>query len=139
MPDISEGFVFADEKEAQAACEWWQKELNVPHWHVAVDFVRWRELKDNEPGEQAARIHYSEAHETARISLLSAIDKWECEPGDTPFDHECNLVHELLHLVYAAALNGNETLQERQATNRTARALVRLRRLAYPEPPWRCS
>lgn len=134
MPDIGEGFVFADEAEAQAACEWWQKELNVPQWRIKVTFNRWRDFDNS---NSAAQLGYNESHEIAWLKLLDPVDSWQCNPGEIPLDHEYNLVHELLHLVYVDAFPELETDKERQATNRNACAFIHLRRLAYPKPPWR--
>jgi hypothetical protein len=131
---MTEGFIFRDEAEAQAACEWWQKELRMLDWQCDVQIARHWEILPNCSADNG----YNLAHETMTIRLLDPIDfhpqvgnKFDIQ------DHEMDLIHELGHGLFYPATDKTSDTQER-ALNAFAESAVRLRRLAYPEPPWRC-
>ncbi len=133
---MAEGFVFADEAEAQAACEWWQKALGLAHWIVRVKILR---ADDMSMKDACGTCNYKRGPLQAVIQLVDPIDAtWDTESW--PLNHEKTLIHELLHLSFAnfAAEDGTPSdLCQEQSGHSLARALVSLRRLAYPEPPWR--
>lgn len=139
LPDIGEGFVFADEVEAQTACEWWQKHLSLSDFTVAC---RLKRAADLPPGKQGTSDWVLSRREIL-VKLLDPIDY----PPDciVPQDHERTLVHELIHpkLGYFDNTPDDESstrfVMMETFIDDLARALVKFRRLAYPEPPWRCS
>lgn len=133
MPDIGKGFVFADEPEAQRACEWWKKQLGV-HYDCRVSIVPSSKVK---AGCQAD-VSWIYSSNLAFINLVRPEDL--CDEAN-PIDMEESIVHELQHLLVTpwdfTEGSDAEPCCERLYTF-NARALVNLRRLAYPEVPWRC-
>ncbi len=131
---MTEGFVFSSESEAQAACEWWQKELRLQDWDIKCWIRRQHDMDPNADGE----FNLTKEHKQGWIKLLDSVDY---SPNTSwPQDHERTLVHELLHYHMTSISVEEGALQEvakEQMIELTAGALVNLRRLAYPESPWR--
>ncbi len=129
MPD---GFLFSDEADAQKACEWWQRELRLLDWRGIVRIVRKRDMKNPEnDGEISRNVEWREF----TIRIVDPIDLAVLDGFKN--DHEELLVHELGHL-HTLPISEKDTNAEEVALCSFAEALVRLRRAAYPEPPWRC-
>ncbi len=128
--------IFADEQEAQVACEWWQGQMGLVDWDIKVKYARSWELGEWLFGDIETNLE----HKTATIRLLDPVDT---RPDFcTPPDHEQTLVHELEEANHRRIRLQVERSQDmnwnfEQAYNRSANALVHLRRLAYPKPPWR--
>lgn len=129
-------FTFLDEADAQAACEWWQKELRLADWDIKCWIKRQENLSH---ADAQAEYRATPEHKEAWIKVLDPSHY----PTDTswPQDHEKSLVHELAHIHMNSFAPEDGTLARvawEQASELIAHTLVRLRRLAYPEPPWRC-
>ena len=132
--DTMNSFTFCDEAEAQHACGYWQKELGLSDWDIQVRFVRWTEIKQPDNGTTDADILYLVAAKEAIIQILVANDYYLGKPLRKQ-DMEFSLVHELEHLFNYDWKDKHD--QQEQMNNANAKTLVRLRRLAYPESPWR--
>ena len=102
----------------QLCCEW-QALLGLAHWSIDVRVVRGAEIGDNR-----GQSDYTPVSEAAVIRLKDPIDYH----GYFQCDLEETLVHELLHLIFdKTAMDGDEY---EQVLDRTARALVKLKRRA---------
>ncbi|MBX9601252.1 MAG: hypothetical protein K2X35_09615 [Bryobacteraceae bacterium] len=104
-------------------CRFWQALLRLQDWDV---FVR---LVDELPGSALGRCWWLDEKEIATIRILRPE---RCDPARVPEqDVEVTLVHELLHLHFAAFTAENNTPQataQEVAINRCAQALVGLDR-----------
>jgi hypothetical protein len=130
---LTEGFIFADEAEAQRACEWWQGQLGLADWEIHVHIKRAQEMENKEAqGEYTLEA----CHRWAAITLCNQIDY----PLDTswPQDQERTLLHEMGHILHwFTQLDDKDAVLEHQIVCSFAHTLVRLRRLAYPGAPWK--
>jgi len=137
MPD---GFLFPDESDAQAACEWWRGQLGLTDWNIKLTFARAWDLGKDVVGDTECCVE----HKWADIRLLAPGDAKDMEQGFMrPVDQEDDLVHELGEVILRkirlqATRNTDMDWNFEQTASTYARALVSLRRQAYPGPPWRC-
>lgn len=74
--------------------EWWQRQLGLQHWRIDIGLVRGYELED-----RYGECHWTLTKNRATIRII--------DPGDVPnhvdaMDIEEVVVHELLHIVFAA-------------------------------------
>lgn len=132
------GFVFLDEEDARRACWWWQRQRGLADWDISLRFVAQTEF---DQAVTTADVEVNLAHRWADIRLLRPDEARAGAPGAgrfmRPVDQETDVVHELGHVLWWQAIGHESGTAEEQAVNADANALVRLRRLAYPEPPWR--
>lgn len=75
-------------------CRWWQEQLYLEHWEVALRISRAREM--NKEGQAEIQWVYPKA--TATMSILNPVDY---PPSPFKQDMEKSLVHELLHIHFA--------------------------------------
>lgn len=132
---MTEGFIFRDESEAQAACEWWQKELRLQDWCIKVVTIAVWESKNPTDGD--ASMHRNDWNRYGVLELLNPQHRQPSGVYSLPQDQEEDIVHELLHLKMLGWEVESTDVEKESGINDLARALVRLRRLAYPKPPWR--
>lgn len=111
------------EKHLERRCRYWQALLRLEDWDVTVRLV------DELPGHALGRCWWLDEKAIATIRILRPE---RCDPGRIPAqDVEVTLVHELLHLHFAAFTAENHTPQataQEVAIDRCARALVGLER-----------
>lgn len=118
-------------EEAQALCEQWQDILNLQHWRVKLKIARGNGL-DLPDGTQG-RCEWVIKKRSALIRLLDPID-WD-KTCLWPQDMEQTLVHELLHLHFAAfdiKDDSPEDIASEQTIEALSRALVCLKRQNQP-------
>jgi len=121
---IYNGCVFTEE-EALTAIAKWQRRLRLADWHIYFAFKRRHDmLLDGQ-----AEIKWEVRRKTAVMNLLDPIDY--CADHVQKQDHECSIVHELLHLHFASIHEKTDELGElieEQAINAISEALVALSR-----------
>jgi hypothetical protein len=128
-----EGFVFTDEQDAQAACEWWQKRLRLVDWDVKVKYGTMRQMGLDIEGSCDPVL-------VLKVALLRLTHAADYPESQWPPDEEETLVHELIHLHFepfrVKDSSLTDTAQE-QAIECLATSFISFRRASYPEPPWR--
>lgn len=107
------------EVELKNLCNEWQALLGLAHWSIDVRVVRGAEIEDNR-----GRTDYDPVGEAAVMRLKDPMDY----QGYFPCDLEETLVHELLHLIFDKTATEGDAYE--QVLDRTARALVKLKRQA---------
>lgn len=119
MPDPATPRLTAD--QVHPALAYWQRRLRLQDWMVEVKIVRKPDLGDGHDAEVA----YNLQQKYATVSLMDPIDFHA--PTMLPYHPEVALVHELLHLHFAAfdaKPNTPEQTAQEQAINCLAGALV---------------
>lgn len=115
-----------ERKEHEALLEEWKERLGLHDWRIT--------LNDNcHPDDMSMKncvgcTDWTEAKKTARIDMLNPVHYGE---RIVPFDWECTLVHELLHLKLSLLSNDESNLQDRyvhQIIDDLARAFVDAKR-----------
>lgn len=132
---MSDGFVFASEEEAQAACLWWQGELRLTDWRIKVVTIPIWESTNPTNGDASIK-----SNDWNRYAVLELLDPQHREPASIhslPQDQEEDIVHELIHLKMLGWKADATDLEKESGAIDLSTALVRLRRQAYPEEPWR--
>ena len=123
----SERSLFANSFAAEKLW-YWQHRLNLMDWEISVIIARATDLKPKTLGN----IHWDTDKKTAVIRVLDPAD-YHISVSDMLDDMEFTVVHELIHLELAPALNQvarNEASrrEEEHAVNHMADALLKLRR-----------
>mgnify|MGYP000879737975 FL=1 len=116
------------QKELEDYLAEWQKRLCLDAWDVRIGIYRERAF-DGEG--RSGEISYSIESGKAVIKLLDPVDYPD---EDFPQDMEVTLVHELLHLKFAAFTPQDDTLEHRlfeQTVESMANLLVALKREKY--------
>lgn len=119
--------IFTQETLKSALVEW-QKRLRLDAWDVRIGIHRERTF---DGGGRSREISYSIESGKAVIKLLDPVDYPD---EDFPQDMEATLVHELLHLKFAAFTPQDDTLEHRlfeQTVESMANLLVALKRRKY--------
>ena len=119
--------IFTQETLKSALAEW-QKRLRLDAWDVRIGIHRERTF---DGGGRSGEISYSIESGKAVIKLLDPVDYPD---EDFPQDMEATLVHELLHLKFAAFTPQDDTLEHRlfeQTVESMANLLVALKRGKY--------
>lgn len=107
------------EVELKNLCNEWQALLGLAHWSIDVRVVRGAEIGDNR-----GQTDYTPVSEAAVMRLKDPVDYH----GFFPCDLEEKIVHELLHLIFDNIAAEGDAYE--QVLDRTARALVKLKRQA---------
>lgn len=113
------------QKEMEDSLVKWQKRLRLDAWDVRIGIRRERDFDGK---WCSGEISYSIESGKAVIKLLDPVDYPD---KDFPQDMEATLVHELLHLKFAAFTPQDDTLEHRlfeQAVESMANLLVALKR-----------
>lgn len=109
-----------------ACARWWAEELGLGTWDIRAVFVQRHEID----GAQAT-CRYNGSYE--RLSIRVAEWRSYSQDDQPPGDLECSVVHELLHArFWASDVAPGDNVQSHvheTAIERTARALVRQRRI----------
>lgn len=113
-----------NEENANRLLSFWQKQLRIEDWNVFLYIKRIYDMREDSIGRCAP----APSTRTAVIALL--------HPGDyapsicTPYDMEQTLVHELLHVSFAASEPdpGDKHLMFEQSLDALSYALVNLNR-----------
>ena len=117
--------IFDNSDEAQSWCQYWLKRLSLSDWTVVVKVCRAKELA---PGNEA-QVQYVRSSKTAIVSIMC---KEDYDNSSFPLDHEINLVHELMHLLFCPFMDEEKEseawINQEWAIEATARALVDVRR-----------
>ena len=116
------------QKELEHSLAEWQKRLRLDAWDVRIGIYRERAF---DGGGRSGEISYSIESGKAVIKLLDPVDYPD---EDFPQDMEVTLVHELLHLKFAAFTPQDDTLEHRlfeQTVESMANLLVALKREKY--------
>lgn len=116
--------LFQEQVQLDKRRAYWQQVLRLQDWDVAAKVVRQDKLTLGRQGECQWGLERKEAI----IRLLDPIDyPDDCQRKQ---DHELTLVHELLHLHFAAfaAEGGAAEIAQEQAIQCIAKALVALER-----------
>jgi hypothetical protein len=114
-------------------CSWWQRRLGLSHWEICLKIVRGPTLDDG----SMADVSWNLVKHQAMLRVIDPNDYPAFIPTHDawPQDMERSLVHELLHLVFAtfdAPENTPEDSAQEQTIAALSKALVTLRREAYP-------
>jgi len=118
--------VILTKEELTVLCWQWQETLRLQEWIIALSVCRARDMGDSRQGECAWIISKKEAC----ISILDAID---FPPGHIHAqDMEKTLVHELLHLHFAAFASDEDYIDRahEQAIDLIASGLIAQKRAA---------
>ena len=116
--------IYKTDKEAQAACVWWQKRLGLADWDVKVQLSRGSKMDDCQ-----GYVDYVINRKQALIQLLVPED-YRDDNGWTQ-DHERTLIHELLHLHtvwWGNKADSDERRLEEQMIHLLAKAFVSMER-----------
>ena len=116
------------QKELEDSLAEWQKRLRLDAWDVRIGIYRERSF---DGGGRSGEISYSIESGKAVIKLLDPVDYPD---EDFPQDMEVTLVHELLHLKFAAFTPQDDTLEHRlfeQTVESMAHLLFALKREKY--------
>jgi hypothetical protein len=121
--------VLLDDEQLEERLRYWQKRLRLQDWRIEAVIVRGREIEYND-----ALADYTIPIRQAYIKVADATDWAPMLPQ--PLDMEWNLVHELLHVVWALPTSsidrGTEERLERwhmeQSIEATTHALISLER-----------
>jgi hypothetical protein len=112
-------------EELQRLCSYWQEQLGLSHWRIALRIESARDLPEGVEGCN----DYQLETETAAISILDPVDYPE---GPFDQDMEMRLVHELLHIPMGYVANPEkqslEHIHLESAISRLAYVLVTLKR-----------
>lgn len=111
--------------ELSALCAYCVTRLRLQAWEIHVCYARARDMADM---DVAAQI---QVHASNLVAYLKVCDVADSEPGQKPTDTECEIVHELLHIVMDAwkpKTGTHEHTALGQAINTIARTLVSQRR-----------
>lgn len=106
----------------------WQPALRLQHWTITVQYTRRLEA--------SAQNRYMLLSLKSKIEIVDPID-YNADYCNEPQDVERSLVHELLHLHFAAISPDNDSPQhvhEEQAVESLARAFVALKRRGQTPP-----
>ncbi|MDR3561248.1 MAG: hypothetical protein P4N59_07410 [Negativicutes bacterium] len=125
----SDKTVTFSEEDLVKMCREWQEVLQLEFWEVAVRIARAHEMKL----EGQAEVTWVLQKACAKLTMLDPVDYPE---GPFKQDMEISLVHELLHLHFAAVDNFETSSLEckmmERAVDHIAKALVKLKRKAVP-------
>lgn len=121
---IYNGTTFTED-EALACIAKWQERLRLQDWHIYFSFKRQVDMLEN----SQAQIKWELKRKTAVLTLMDPID-YHADHIQKQ-DHECSIVHELLHLHIAGVHELTDDLGElieEQAINAISETLVALSR-----------
>lgn len=95
------GVTFTVEEEVAACVKKWQKRLRLQDWWI---YLRIKRARDMSFEDSQGSCNWNLLRKTAVIELLDPID-WDDSRVQAQ-DHEMTIVHELLHLHFAALSEG---------------------------------
>jgi hypothetical protein len=90
-----------DDTQLDQVLAWWQRALGLDAWSIEL-----RRQRGFRMGDDCGRCTYEISNRSATINLIFHED---CAPEDVGFDDEQVIVHELLHLNFAAAQDALRT------------------------------
>jgi hypothetical protein len=119
----------------------WQKILRLQDWDIDIHHARLRAMQSEDGSIPWGRISINRQHRNAGIEILHPDDYADCDDKDCNARHgeneiESTLVHELLHIyIHSSKESEPSSVEEEQAINTIARALVELAHPGDPDEP----